>query len=228
MIVDIQLNYEEKGEGDALILLHGNGESLDYFSAQTEYFSKFFRTIAIDTRGHGKSPRGEMPFTIRQFADDLAEFMNEMKIERAHILGFSDGGNIALLFAIKYPERVDKLILNGANLHPNGVKRAIQLPIEAGYRIAKLLGNREKAELLGLMVNDPFIDEADLCRVRAKTLVIAGNDDMIKEEHTRKIASLIPNAELCIIEGDHFIANKRPTEFNKKTEEFLCGRRAEA
>ncbi len=228
MIVDIQLNYEEKGKGDALILLHGNGESLDYFSAQTEYFSKFFRTIAIDTRGHGKSPRGEMPFTIRQFADDLAEFMDEMKIERAHILGFSDGGNIALVFAIKYPERVDKLILNGANLHPNGVKRAIQLPIEAGYRIAKLLGNREKAELLGLMVNDPFIDEADLCRVRAKTLVIAGNDDMIKEEHTRKIASLIPNAELCIIEGDHFIANKRPTEFNKKTEEFLCGRRAEA
>ncbi len=226
--MDIRLNYEEKGEGEALIFLHGNGENLEYFSAQTEYFSKFFRTIAIDTRGHGKSPRGEKPFTIRQFADDLAEFMDEMKIERANILGFSDGGNIALVFAIKYPQRVDKLILNGANLHPDGVKKTIQLPIEAGYRIAKLLGNREKAELLRLMVNDPFIDEADLCRVKAKTLVIAGDKDMIKEEHTRRIASLIPGAELCIIEGDHFIANKRPVEFNQKTKEFLCGKKGKA
>ena len=125
---DIHLNYVERGAGDALILLHGNGESLDYFSGQIDFFAKSCRVIALDTRGHGASPRGSAPFTIRQFAEDLRAFMDEKGIESAHILGFSDGGNIALSFALKYPQRVKKLILNGANLDPMGVKLHVQLP----------------------------------------------------------------------------------------------------
>ena len=75
---------------------------------------------ALDTRGHGKTPRGEKPFTIRQFAEDLLCFMDEHKIEKTHLLGFSDGRNIAMGFAMQYPERVDRLVLNGANLDPAG------------------------------------------------------------------------------------------------------------
>ena len=73
--MDIRLNYTEKGEGDLLILLHGNGEDTTYFEHQLEYFSQFYRVIAVDTRGHGKSPRGTKPFTIVQFAEDLYDFM---------------------------------------------------------------------------------------------------------------------------------------------------------
>ena len=122
MAMDIALHYTEQGAGVPLILLHGNGEGSSYFVHQIEYFKDRYRVIAIDTRGHGQSPRGEKPFTIRQFAEDLHDFMDERGIDRAHILGFSDGGNIALVFALKYPERVDHLILNGANLDASGVK----------------------------------------------------------------------------------------------------------
>ena len=133
--MNIKLNYEERGQGFPLILLHGNGENLTYFKDQIAFFSDEYRVIAVDTRGHGRSPRGIAPFTIRQFADDLREFMEELGIDRAHILGFSDGGNIAAVFAMKYPEKVEKLILNGANLDPSGVKGYFQIPITLAYRL---------------------------------------------------------------------------------------------
>lgn len=103
--MDIQLHYIEKGNGEPFILLHGNGEDGTYFTSQIDYFSKSYRVIAVDTRGHGKSPRGDAPFSIRQFAEDLYHFMTEKGIESAHILGFSDGGNIALIFAVNHPEK---------------------------------------------------------------------------------------------------------------------------
>lgn len=224
---DIHLNYVEKGAGDALILLHGNGESLDYFSGQMDDFAKSFRVIALDTRGHGASPRGSAPFTIRQFAEDLRAFMDEKNIDSAHILGFSDGGNIALSFALKYPRRVKKLILNGANLDPWGVKLRVQIPIVLGYHIARLFAAkrpeaRRKMELLGLMVNEPHFAPQDLRRLDLPALVIAGDRDMIREKHTRLIADSLPNARLAILKGNHFIANQRPKEFNRAVAEFLA------
>lgn len=226
--MDVQLHFVEKGCGEVLILLHGNGEDNSYFTHQMEHFSRFYRVIALDTRGHGASPRGEGPFTIRRFAEDLLRFMDEREITAAHLLGFSDGGNIALCFALAHPERVKRLILNGANLHAQGVKPTVQLPIEIGYRIARLFAKRDpkakrKEELLGLMVNDPNIDPAELKNLTLPTLVIAGTKDMIREEHTRLIAKEIPNGQLVLLPGDHFIANKEPAAFNEAVERFLRG-----
>lgn len=224
--MDIELHYIEKGQGDSLILLHGNGENCDYFEHQIQYFSNQYHLFAIDTRGHGQSPRGEQPFTIKQFAEDLHDFMDEKGIEKAILLGFSDGGNIALTFGLKYPERIDKLILNGANLFPSGVKPLYQWPIEIGYRIAKLFSKKSEqakhnAELLGLMVKEPHIDPTDLARLTMPVLVIAGTKDMIKEFHTKLIYKSLPNAQLNIIEGDHFVANKNADAFNKVVDAFL-------
>lgn len=226
--MDIQLHYVERGRGDTLILLHGNGEDNSYFIHQMKYFSRYYRVIALDTRGHGKSPRGEGEFSIRRFSDDLLHFMDEHKISTAHLLGFSDGGNIALCFALAHPDRVSRLILNGANLHASGVKRSVQLPIEFGYRMASLFarhseGARKNAEMLGLMVNDPNIDPAELKNLTMPTLVIAGTKDMIRESHTRRIAASIPNSRLCLLPGDHFVANKAPKLFNEAVELFLRG-----
>ena len=225
-MTDIEHFYMEKGQGEPLILLHGNGENVDYFVGQTDAFAQYFHVYALDTRGHGKTPRGTAPFTIRQFADDLLAFLDARGIDKAHLLGFSDGGNIAMVFAMKYPERVDKLILDGANLDAKGVKRSIQIPIEIGYRFAKLFARksdeaRRHAELLGLMVNDPNVRPEELSAIRAKTLVMAGTKDMIKEDHTRLIARSIPDSRLVILEGDHFIANKCPDAFNRAVLAFL-------
>ncbi len=218
--MDIEHYYIEKGQGNPIILLHGNGENSTYFRGQIDALAKLYKVFAIDTRGHGKTPRGTMPFTIRQFADDLLGFMDKHQIEKAHILGFSDGANIAMIFAMRYPDRLDRLILNGANLNTSGVKRTTQIPIEIGYKIARKFADKNdsakrNAEMLGLMVNDPNVMPEELTSISAKTLVIAGTKDMMKAEHTRLIAASIPNSELVFIRGNHFIASKKPEEFNR-------------
>ena len=224
--MDITLHYQEKGKGMPLILLHGNGEDGTYFVHQIAYFSKQYRVIAVDTRGHGKTPRGTAPFTIEQFTDDLYDFMEMMEIPEAVILGFSDGANIAMKFVMKYPEKVKALILNGGNLNPKGVKRGTQIPIEIGYQITKRFAPKspdakKNMELLGLMVNEPNMKQEELAQITVPTLVICGTKDMIKESHTKEIAESIPNSKLKIIKGNHFIANKCPDEFNQAVDEFL-------
>ncbi len=224
--MDISLYYQEQGEGEPFFLLHGNGEDGTYFVNQLSFFSDKYRVIAVDTRGHGKSPWGTAPFTMEQFAVDLHKLMDKLEIQKAMILGFSDGANIAMKFALKYPERVNALILNGGNLDTKGVKRSIQIPIEIGYRFAKLFaGKSEKAkthmEILGLMVHEPNIKPEELRAIQAPTLVIAGTKDMIKQEHTEVIAQSIPNAKLSVIPGDHFIASKNAERFNKEVQDFL-------
>lgn len=224
--MDIFLYYEEQGKGEPIFLLHGNGEDGTYFVNQISFFSSSYRMIAVDTRGHGKSPRGTAPFTMEQFAVDLRELMEKLQISSAIILGFSDGANIAMKFALKYPDKVKALILNGGNLNTRGVKRSIQIPVEIGYRFSRLFAGksaeaRAHMEILGLMVNEPDIRPEALHAIQAPTLVIAGTKDMIKQSHTEMIAESIPNAKLSIIPGDHFIANKNAEEFNKEVEVFL-------
>lgn len=229
--MDIKHNYIEKGQGFPLLLLHGNGEECGYFEHQIEYFSEKYHVYAIDTRGHGQTERGDAPFTIRQFADDLKDFMDDHQLDKAHILGFSDGGNIAMIFTMKYPEHVERLILNGANLDGKGVRFIIQFPIILEYYWNKLLsrlplGNlskkaHTKAEFLGLMVHDPNVKTEELESITCPTLVIAGTEDMIRKDHTALIAANIPGAKLAYVEGDHFVANKNATEFNSVVEGFL-------
>lgn len=224
---DIKLHYTRQGGGPPLLLLHGNGEDGSYFTHQIGYFSRQYTVYAIDTRGHGQSPRGNAPFTMAQFARDLLDFMDEQELTRARILGFSDGGNIALTFALAYPERVEKLVLNGANLDPSGVKAHVQIPIVLGYRLASLFSGRspqakQNAEILGLMVNEPHIPAQALESLRVPTLVIAGSRDMIKESHTRRIAGALPGSQLVILPGDHFIAARNPGAFNEAVGAFLA------
>jgi len=228
--MDIKLNYVERGTGFPLVLLHGNGEDHTYFKHQMEPFSAQYRVIAVETRGHGETPRGEAPFTLEQFVEDLKEFLDEQGIDRCHLLGFSDGGNIALMFALKYPDRLEKLILNGANLDPSGVKRSYQMPIELKWAKAKLAGQRDpkalrEFELLNLMVTQPHIDPLSLRGLRMPVLVVAGEKDMIKESHTRAIAAPIPGSKLVFLPGDHFVARRNPEAFNALIMDFLSGRK---
>lgn len=224
--MDIKLYYQEEGNGEPLILLHGNGEDSFYFKNQIDYFQSRYHVIALDTRGHGKSPRGDAPFTIEQFSCDLYEFMQMHQILNAVILGFSDGANIAMKFAMKHPDMVKALILNGGNLNPAGVKLTVQIPIEIGYKIARRFADKStdakrNAEMLGLMVNEPNIKPSELSLITMPALVICGTKDMIKESHTKEIAEHLPNAKLTIVRGNHFIANKNPAAFNQAVDAFL-------
>lgn len=132
-------------------------------------------------------------------------------------------------------------MLNGANLYSAGVKPSVQIPIILEYRITSFLAGRKKAggkkkgkqeaarkaELLGLMVNDPDIRPEELSEnrdpefIRIPKLVIAGDKDMIKDEHTRLIYASLPNAQIRVMKGSHFIAKESPDEFNRIVDEFL-------
>ena len=229
---DIHLHYTRRGSGPPLLLLHGNGEDGSYFVHQMESFSRRYTVYALDTRGHGQSPRGAGPFTLARFAQDLLDFMDEQKLERAHILGFSDGGNIALTFALAHPDRVDRLILNGANLDPRGVKFYIQFPIVLGYALASLFAKvspeaKRNAEILGLMVKERHIPAESLRELYIPTLVIVGTRDMIRDSHTLLIARSLPLGRLEMIVGDHFIAAKNPDEFNEAVAAFLADTRSD-
>ncbi len=224
--MDIAFYFIEKGNGTPFLFLHGNGENSSYFQNQIDYFQSQYRVIALDTRGHGKTPRGNAPFTIAQFSRDLFDFMQTHQIPKAVILGFSDGANIAMKFAIQHPDLVKALILNGGNLNPEGVKRTTQIPIEIGYKIAKHFAAKspeakKHAEMLGLMVNEPHIEPCELSNITSPTLVICGTRDMIRKSHTQEIAASIPHAKLVILKGNHFLANRRPVEFNRAVERFL-------
>ena len=222
--MDIQLHYTKQGGGPPLVLLHGNGGDGAYFVHQMEEFSRDFTVYALDTRGHGHSPRGTAPFTISQFAEDLLAFLDREGLERSDLLGFSDGGNIALTFALAHPERVRRLVLNGANLDPKGVRPSVQIPIVLGYHVAALFPGekaRHNADLLRLMVEEPHIAPAELRRLAMPVLVIVGDRDMIRPDHSRLIAGSIPGAQFTELPGDHFIANRSPEAFNRAVRDFF-------
>ena len=216
--MDITLHYEQMGEGFPLVLLHGNGEDHTYFQHQMEPFAAHYRVIALDTRGHGGSPRGEAPFTLEQFAQDLKDFLDEQGIEKCHL--------VALIFALKYPQYIEKLVLCGANLEPEGLKSGLRMKLR--LRWAALQAARHvqpelerQFELLDLMVTQPHIDHLALRGLRMPVLVVAGDHDMIYEAHTRMIAAPIPHGKLAILPGDHFVARDNWKEFNPLVLDFL-------
>lgn len=221
--MDIRLHYTEYGDGEPMLLLHGNGEDSGFFEHQIPLLQDRFHVIAVDTRGHGKSPRGTAPFTLDQFALDLATFMDELGIDAAHLFGFSDGANIAILFALAHPQRVSSLILNGGNLYPEGLKAQVRQEDREEYQKALAVGDVDRLELLRLMMDEPHIDPSSLATLEMPTLVVAGTDDMIKEEHTRLIAASIPQAQLAFVTGSHFVAAENPDAFNRVVDEFLVG-----
>ncbi|WNX83611.1 alpha/beta hydrolase [Agathobaculum sp. NTUH-O15-33] len=228
---DARIAYFDVGRGKPLILLHGNGEDSSYFKAQIPEFSRFYRVIAVDSRGHGQSERGSQGLSFALMAQDLKAVLDTLGIEKAFILGFSDGGNLAIKFALTYPQYVDKLILNGANVEMfRGIKPRIQLPLYPVYGLLSVLGKRSgkaahKRDVLGLMVHPYGVKMEDLARITAPTLLIVGEHDLIREKQTREIAARIPDSRVEVFrDGDHFVAARQPARFNRTVIEFLMGR----
>lgn len=221
-----QLAFEEHGTGSAIILLHGNGEDRSIFKAQVPALAAQFRVIAVDTRGHGQSPRGNAAFTLKQFAKDLLHLMDELAIEQADILGFSDGGNIALLFALRWPKRVRRLIISGANLYPSGMRRDVYLAIMKGYLHSSVKGlldqkERTRARLFALMAFQPHIRPGALRKLTMPVLVMAGTQDIVRDSHTRRIAAELPKAKLAVLSGGHALLTETPEAFNHTVLTFL-------
>lgn len=227
---DTVLYVETYGQGTPLLLIHGNGGSIEDMRHQIAHFSKSHMVIAADSRGHGHTPSGHGSLTYELIASDFSELLAQLDIGPVNILGWSDGGIIGLLLASAQPERVHKLAIMGANLNPAGAQ-AWALPLVGRWRAeveARMVaGDASKdwpgiLERLNLLEFHPDIDPDSLHSIAAPTLVMAGDRDVIRNAHTLEIFENIPKAHLCIFPGaTHMIPVRQPELFNATVERFF-------
>jgi len=135
---DVNIYYEISGEGPALVLLHGWMENHNVWKMQIPEFSKDYRVIAVDLRGHGESDKPKSGYSIQTFADDLYHVLNELRIDKAIIAGHSMGGMTALVFYLTYPERVKGLIL--VNTTSAGIHDVGPMPLKETLELIRTFG----------------------------------------------------------------------------------------
>ena len=188
---NVNLYYEVYGEGTPIILVHGNSETHQIFDVLIDKLKDNYKVYAVDSRCHGKSEDTE-EISYNLMAEDMIEFIRNLKINKPIFYGFSDGGIIGLLIAIKEPKLLSKLIISGANLNPNEVPKSMLI-------LAKIVYFFTRNKILKMMIQEPNITIQDLGKIEIPTYVLAGEKDIIKEEHTRLIADNIKNSTLEIV-----------------------------
>lgn len=191
----IELNYEVTGTGPNVILLHGNGEDLHIFDALVSQLNKSFTVYAVDSRDHGKSTQTNETFNYQDLTEDIHQFIQKLQLENVTVLGFSDGGIIALLLGIRQERYLDKLISLSPNLSPKDWKEAPLTEIQKQYK-------ETKDPMFYLMLNEPNIEPKELKNILVPTLVTAGEHDLFYRSMYRTIEKHIPEAELHILEGE--------------------------
>lgn len=189
----LRLFYEQTGEGRPLVLLHGNGEDHTIFDEAVAVLSSRFTCFALDSRGHGNSDMVD-ELHYEDMAADLLAFLEALDLSDVVLCGYSDGG-IAALLAAQRTDRIADLIVCGANTHPRALKRRAYISICREHRQDPDMYN-------AVMLREPHIRAEDLAAIRARTLVLAGSRDIIREKDTRFIASTIPGAKLMILPGE--------------------------
>lgn len=228
----VKLYYEIYGEGEPLVLLHGNGGNIAAMKNQIGYFSKKYKVIAIDCRGRGKSDLGPVPLTYDNMAKDVALLLEQLQVGPAYIVGRSDGGILSLLLAINYPEKVKKVVAFGANLAPGSTALYPQILDQmkndrqhAQEMMAKHDTSQNWAlmyQLNRMMETQPNITVQDLHKIQAPVLVMSTDRDLIPEEHTLLIYRNIPKANLCILPGEtHWITSTNPELFNRTVAKYI-------
>ena len=219
---ELYLNNKPK----TLVLLHGNAESGKSFTKHIPILSEYFDLLVIDSRGHGQSTIGDGELSLNKMAVDIENVLNTLKLGKVDILGFSDGANAAMLFAPENNDKIDKLVLVGGNLDYSGFNLSTKILVAIGYFLSWInlkidKNNKVQNAYYYLMFKEPHIKPSQINKIQAKTLVMAGDKDMIKSSHTRLIANSIKNGVLKIYEGDHFFIYRQPEKFCEYVIEFL-------
>ncbi len=238
----VQLNgirqyYEVHGVGPALLLLHGGAGSGDQFSKQVPFFEKRFKVIVPDACAQGRTGDREGSLTYHAMAEDVIALMDHLKIRHADVMGWSDGGVTGLDLAMNHPDRVRHVVALGANYRPDGLNPAdiawndtakaesfgpdmekfydSVAPDPSHYKVAM-------NKVIQLWRTQPNYTPEELHRIRVRTLIIAGEHDVIREDHTRALARAIPRSRLWIVPGaSHSVMQEQPDLVNPAVLKFL-------
>jgi pimeloyl-ACP methyl ester carboxylesterase len=233
----IEMYYAVYGSGDPVILLHGGLGHSDVWGNQIPAFAEHYKVIVADSRGHGRSTRTAEPYSYSLMASDVTALMDHLKIDKAAIVGWSDGGIIGLDIAMNHPERVTKLFAFGANtnvagLRPDIAENAVfsKYIENAGKDYERLSKTPKDYDAFVTQISEMWATQPDykpeqLAKITAPTVIADGeHDEAIRQEHNEEMARLIPGAKLVILPGvSHFAMWQNPEVFNKAVLDFLLG-----
>lgn len=225
----VTLYYEVYGQGEPLLIVHGNGGSIGTMAAQIAFFRQRYRVIAMDSRDQGRSSDSPGPVTYEKMTDDLAALLDHLKTGPVNVLGWSDGGIEALLLGIRHPAKVKKIAAMAANLNPGTdavypetwtMARSMIDAIPASQRDTP--EGRRAIKVTTMMFSEPNIPASALGQIAAPTLVLAADHDLIRDEHTLEIYHHVPNSQLCIFpNATHMVPFDAPELFNRAVERFF-------
>lgn len=232
LVNNVHLYFETYGEGQPLLLIHGNKTGISGWKPQIEFFAKYFKVIALDCRGRGKSELGNDTLSYMQMAKDVSQFIDLLNLDSVVIVGKSDGGIIGLLLGINFPANIKSIISFGANISPDTnalfpqvVKEIHNERINAENMILK--GDKsDNWEIVRqrnrLMEFQPQISLSDLHKIETPILLMSCDRDVIKESHTFLIYQNIKKCNLSIFPGEvHSVTRKNPDLFNNTILNFL-------
>ncbi|PZO96154.1 MAG: alpha/beta hydrolase [Streptococcus pyogenes] len=221
------LYYQQLGQGHPLLMLHGNGGSHHYFRGQIAALAQHFRLILVDCRARGASGNHKHALTFAMMVEDMRELLDFLGIAELSILGFSDGANIALLFAHRYPKRIKKLVLNAPNTRFYGTRFSNQyhayLKVGLAFCQRWLSESHYQRYLISrlLLANLP-LGKKDLQALNRPCLLIVGQKDMIKKSHSQRLAASLPNCQFIEVPAArHTFAKTKPELFNQLLVPFL-------
>jgi len=220
--------YASYGSGSPVILLHGGlGHSGNWGYQVPALITNGYRAVVIDSRGHGRSTRDARPYSYELMASDVLAVMDALHLEKAGLVGWSDGACTALILAMRVPARVAGVFFFACNMDPSGTKEFEPGPIvercfsrhTKDYAQLSATPDNFKAfvETVSLMQKtQPNASARDLAEIVVPVVIVQGeHDEFIKRDHAEYLARTIPNAELVILnEVSHFAPLQRPEQFN--------------
>jgi pimeloyl-ACP methyl ester carboxylesterase len=228
------IHYETYGNGRPFLVMHGGLGSIELMNYQIRALAKSHFVIAPDSRGHGRSSDSNAPLSYALMSDDMSELIDHLKLDRVDVVGWSDGGIIGLDLAMRHPNRVNRLVAISANFYVSGIMGSSSdtesldtevPPPRLHYRLLApdlAHGPVFYRKVVEMWRTQPHYTISDLSHIEAPTLVIAGESDLVRRDHTDQLAKAIPKSQEFIVQGaDHGVPYEKSAIVNSAILQFL-------
>lgn len=218
-----RIYYASTGIGPTMVLLHGGGDSGEHsFERQLDVFAAHHHIVAPDQVGQGRTPDVPGPLSYTAMMEDTAALLTKLNLRHVDVVGFSDGGILALMLSVRHPELVRRLVVSGVNIAPEGLNPDDLEDLRATVTPRPKTIDEKLAQLWLNSPSDAELNLKLLAKITQPTLVISGDRDAITLEHTLTIFHALPNAELCVLPGtDHATFSGRSDWLNPIINAFL-------